>query len=233
MSFETCHSRRSFMILAAAAGAGALAACSKSDQSPDNAGTAIEILSRQHGVLRRAVAVLEEAKGGLDARMDLPPDIIAGTVEMMRLFIIGFHQQLEERRIYSVFDTADKMSGLIGVLREQHAAGSKLAEILSRLCSGFSAKDLEKRRTMGSTIHQFCRMYRAHVDREDTVLFPLVRRSMSPKAYLELSASFVKAETEFLGQNGFEETIRKLSGYENILGIGDLASFTPHEEELT
>jgi len=86
---------------------------------------------------------------------------------------------------------------------------------------------------MGSTIHLFCRMYRAHVDREDTVLFPLLRRLMVPKAYAELSATFVKAEAEFLGQNGFDETIRKLTEYENILGIGDLSSFTPHAEELS
>jgi len=201
---------------------------------PGEAGTAIEILARQHGVLRRAAAILEEIRGGMDARMDLPPEIIPGTVEIVRLFIVGHHQQMEESRIYSVFDAANnKMSGLTGVLREQHAAAARLTEILKGLCSGFSARDLEKRRTMGSTIHLFCRMYRAHVDREDTVLFPLLRRLMVPKAYAELSATFVKAEAEFLGQNGFDETIRKLTEYENILGIGDLSSFTPHAEELS
>jgi hypothetical protein len=55
---------------------------------------------------------------------------------------------------------------------------------------------------------------------------------MPPKAYAELSTAFEKAEMEFLGQNGFDDTIRKLTEYENILGIGDLAAFTPHAEEL-
>jgi hemerythrin-like domain-containing protein len=233
MSFENSLSRRSFIALAGAAGAGVLAACSQSGQSQGDAATAIEILDRQHGVLRRSLAILEEIRGGMDARMDLPPEIIAGTVEIVRLFIVGHHQQMEESRIYSVFDAANKMSGLTGVLREQHAAASRLTEILKGLCPGFSARDLEKRRTMGSTLHQFCRMYRAHADREDTVLFPLLRRSMLPKAYAELSAAFEKAETEFLGPKGFDETIRKLAGYENVLGIGDLSSFTPHSEELS
>ncbi len=234
MSFEKPISRRSFISLAGATGAGVLTACSQSGRSQGDAGTAIEILARQHGVLYRAVAILEEIKGGVDARMDLSPEIIiGGTVEIVRLFIVGHHQQMEEDRIYSVFSTANKMNGLIGVLREQHAAGSRLTEILKGLCSGFSARDLEKRRTMVSTIHQFCRMYRAHADREDTVLFPVLRRLMPPKAYGELSTAFVRAEMEFLGQNGFDETIRKLNDYENILGIGDLASFTPHAEELS
>jgi hemerythrin-like domain-containing protein len=232
MCFESSLSRRGFIALAGASGAGVLAACSRSGQPGKDAETAIEILARQHGVLLRTLAILEEIRGGMDARMDLPPEIIAGSVEILRLFIVGHHQQLEESRVYPVFETANRMSGLIGVLREQHAAASRLTDMLKGYCSGFSARDLEKRRTMGSGIHLLCRMYRAHADREDTVILPLLRRSMPPQAYAELGSTFVKAETDFLGQDGFGETIRKLTEYENILGIGDLASFTPRAEEL-
>jgi len=226
-------SRRSFIALAGATGAGVLAGCSKSGQPEGEGETAIEIVARQHGVLYRAVAVLEEIMGAMDARMDLPPEIIGGTVEIVRLFIVDHHQQLEEKFIYPVFDAAGKMNALVGVLREQHAAGSQLIGTLKGLCVEFSAKDLEKRRTMGSAIHQFSRMYRAHADREDTALFPLLRPIMLPKAYAELSSACQKAESEFQGENGFEETIRKLTDYENILGIGDLATFTPHAEDLS
>jgi len=227
-------SRRSVIALAGAAGAGVLAGCSntKPDQPGENAGTAIEILARQHGVIYRAVAILEEVRGGMDARMDPPPEIIGGTVEILRLFVANHHQQMEEKLVYPVFDAAGKMSGLVEVLREQHAAGSRLTYILRDLCGGFSARDLEKRRTMGGAIHMFSRMYRAHAEWEDTALFPLLRRTMPPKSYTEMSSALQRAETEFLGQTGFDETIRKLAGYENILGIGDLASFTPHPEDL-
>ena len=60
-------SRRSFMALTGATGAGVLAGCSKPGQPPGDAETAIEILARQHGVIYRAVAILEEIKGGMDA----------------------------------------------------------------------------------------------------------------------------------------------------------------------
>ena len=226
-------SRRSFIALAGATGAGVLAGCSKPAQPEGDTETAIEIVARQHGVLCRAVAILEEIRGGMDARMDLPPEIIGGTVEIVRLFIVDHHQQMEEKFIYPVFDAAGKMSALVGVLREQHAAGSQLIGILKGLYTEFSARDLEKRRTMGSAIHQFSRMYRAHADREDTALFPLLHRITPPKAYAELSSAFRKAEIDFTGQSGFEETIRKLTDYENILGIGDLATFTPRVEELS
>jgi hemerythrin-like domain-containing protein len=232
MFYKNQLSRRSFIALAGATGAGVLAGCSKPDKPPEDPTTAIEILARQHGVICRAVAILEEIKGGMDAWMDLPPEVIGGTVEMVHLFVIAHHQQLEEKHVYPVFDVDKKVSGLVGVLREQHTAASQLIEILRGLCRGFSVKDLEKRRAMASAIHMFCRMYRAHAAREDTALFTLLRPMMTPKAYAELSSGILRAEAEFLGQNGFDETIRKLTDYENILGIGDLASFTPNPEEL-
>ncbi len=233
MFSKTPLSRRSFIAVAGATGAGVLAGCSKPGKPPEDAATAIEILARQHGVICRAVAILEEIKGGMDARMDLPPEMIGGTVEIVRMFVIAHHQQMEEKHIYPVFDAAGKMSGVVGVLRAQHAAAAQLIEILRGLYREFSVKDLEKRRAMGSAIHLFSRMYRAHVVREDTALLPLLRRIMTPKAYGELSSGTQRAEAEFLGQNGFDETIRKFTDYENILGIGDLASYTPSPEELS
>jgi hemerythrin-like domain-containing protein len=226
-------SRRSLIVMAGAAGAGLfITGCTGSSKSHAPTATAVEILDRDHGILCRTICILEEARGGMDARMDLPPEIIQGTVELIGRFVVMHHQKLEEKYIFPVFDAANKMSGLVGVLREQHAAGAQLTDTLRQLASGFSAKDLEKRRTLDSAIHQFSRMYRAHSNREDTMLFPLVRQVVTPQAYADLNSAFEKEDGEALGKNGFDEIIQKLSNYENMLGIGDLAAFTPRTDDL-
>jgi len=230
MSFPVPISRRKFIVLAAGACI-AVSGCSNSKPEAET-GTAIELLDRQHGVLCRAISILEEIRGGMDARMDLPPEIIQGTIETMRRIIVDYHQKLEEKYIYTAFDSAKKMGGLIGILREQHDAGSQLTGVLGQLAAGFSVKDLERRRTLGSAIHQFSRMYRAHADREDTLLFPVLRQVVSPAVYEEMSGAIRKDEALFLGSNGFDEAIQKLASYEEILGIGDLAAFTPQVEDL-
>jgi hemerythrin-like domain-containing protein len=224
-------SRRGFLVLA---GAGIVAGCSSGPVTPQGeASTAIEILDRQHGLLERAIAILEEIRGGMDARMDLPPEIITETAGIIRRSGVDYHQKMEDKYIFPALDAAKKMGGLIGVLREQHEAGARLIEVIKGLSVGFSAKDLEKRRTMSSAIHHFSRMYRAHTDREETLIFPLVRQVTAPKAFTEMNAAFQKAEKELQGQDRFEETIQKISGYENTLGIGDLAAFTPRVDELS
>ena len=226
-------SRRRLLGMAGAAGAGLLiTGCTGSNKPSAATATAIEILDRHHGLLYRAISILEEVRGGMDARMDLPPEIIQGTVELVRRFVVDHHQKLEEKYIFPAFDAANKMSGFIGVLREQHAAGAQVTDLLKQLAAGFSAKDLEKRRTMGIAIHQFSRMYRAHSNREDTMLCPLIYQVVTPKRYGELNVAFEKEDGEALGKNGFEELIQKLANYENMLGIGDLAAFTPRMEEL-
>jgi hemerythrin-like domain-containing protein len=146
--------------------------------------------------------------------------------------MVDHHQKLEETHIFPAFDAANKMGGLVGVLREQHAAGAQLTGTLKQLAAGFSTKDLEKRRILGSAIHQFGRMYRAHSNREDTMLFPLVRGLITPRAYADLSSAVEKADGAVPANNGFDELIRKLANYENMLGIGDLAALTPRADEL-
>lgn len=224
-------SRRHFLVFAGAAGAGlSLAGCSDSDRRSEP-GTAIELLDRQHGVLRRAIAIMEEVRGGMDARMDLPPEILQGTIEVLRQHV-DFHHAMEEKYIYPVFSSANKMSGLIGVLREQHAAGAQLVEFLRQLAADFSAKDLEKRRTLGSAVHHFGRMYRAHSDREDTVLFPTLHSLVTAGEYAKFGKSLLDEEAKLLGRDNFAETVQKLAGIEDILGMGDLSAFTPRIEEL-
>ncbi len=231
MSFKMPISRRSFICLAgAAAGSAAAVGCSGSDRSKKP--TAVEFLDRQHGVLCRAVSILEEIKGGMDARMDLPPELMQGTLDVVEKIVLQCHQKLEEKYIYPAFESANKMGGLVGVLREQHGAGAQLTQILRRLAEESSARDLEKRRTLSAAIHQFGRMYRAHSHREDTVLFPAIHEVVTPKAYEKLNRSLQSEGGGMLGEGGFGEAVQKLAGIEEALGIGDLAAFTPRIDDL-
>lgn len=224
-------SRRKFIQLGAAAGA-CLAANGCGGNGKIEAGTAAEYLEKQHGVLRRALFILDEVKGAMDARMDLPPEIIKGSVEVVRRIVVDYHQKMEEKYIYPLFESAKKMGGLVGVLREQHEAGAQVTEILGQLAADFSVKDLEKRRTMQHALHQFSRMYRVHADREDTLLIPALSQVVGPADFAKLNETFRKEDMRVLGQNGFDEAVGKLEGFENTLGIGDLAAFTPRMEEL-
>ena len=232
-------SRRNFLILAGAAGAGLAEGCSKSGSAPetvrsvDYPGSAIELLERQHGVTRRALAVMNKIKDAINAQMDIPPETIGGVVEIVTSFMINCHQLMEEKFVFPAFGPSPKTADLIAVLRQQHAATLKLTDILKPLCANFSPKDQEVRRKTANMLHLMARMSQAHASWEDTALYPLLHSVIPAKAYEQLTFDLQGAETQFLGQRGFDETLQKIAGYEKSLGIGDLASFTPKPEELS
>ena len=226
-------SRRRFFQTAGALSAALLAgACSRGSQSKEPRNTAVEILGMGHGVLRRVLFVLEEAKGGLDARMDVSPEGITGSVEILRKFVIGYHQVVEEQYYYPLFEQAGKMKEIVSVLRAQHKAGKDLVDIMGKMALQPSLKDLDARRTLGLAIHKLSRMYRAHAAWEDTVLNPALFEAADAARIQSLNSEVRKADRSSLGEQGYHEILRMLSQLETSLGIGELSSFTPNLEEF-
>jgi hypothetical protein len=70
-------------------------------------------------------------------------------------------------------------------------------------------------------------MYRPHEAREDTVLFPALRRVVSAHEYASLGEDFERKEHELFGKEGFEGIVEKVARIEKELGIYDLEKFTP------
>ncbi|MDA8305629.1 MAG: hemerythrin domain-containing protein [Deltaproteobacteria bacterium] len=226
-------SRRNFLVLAGASGAGLLEGCSKSRRPVETTYTAIEILERQHGINRRALAILDTIKNEINAQMDISPEIAGGAVGVIETFMIKCHQLMEEKFVFPAFAGTQKTADLIAVLRKQHDAASKLTGILKPLCVNFSQNDEEKRRETVKMIHLLTRMSQAHESWEDTTLFPLLRVVDPGKSYARLSSEVQAAETNLIGRDGLDETLQKIASYENGLGIGNLASFTPTPEDLS
>jgi hemerythrin-like domain-containing protein len=77
-------------------------------------------------------------------------------------------------------------------------------------------------------MRQFVRMYEPHEAREDTVLFPALRRIVTRNEYDALGEDFEKKEHELFGKDGFEAMVEKVASIEKVLGIDDLSQFTPH-----
>lgn len=66
-----------------------------------------------------------------------------------------------------------------------------------------------------------------HEAREDTVLFPAFRQIVSPHEYDALGEQFEKKEHQLFGEEGFEKNVEEVAALETMLGIHDLAQFTP------
>jgi hemerythrin-like domain-containing protein len=232
--------RRSFLV-GSAAGAGVLAAaCAGSNAKPKTGGdehgeagekeeevTPAEDLMREHGALNRILLVYEEAARRLDAATPLPIDRLANAAQLVRSFIEGYHEKLEEDFLFPRFVKANKLVDLVGVLRAQHVAGRALTESILASSTVAAAQLEDQRKKLAGALRSFARMYRPHEAREDTVLFPALSSIIDHNELHELGEQFEEKEHALFGKEGFEGVVAQIAAIEQAFGIYDLAQFTP------
>jgi hemerythrin-like domain-containing protein len=182
-----------------------------------------EDLMREHGVLRRILLIYDHYKTRLIAGDQMPLIFLSESAGIIREFIEGYHEKLEEDFLFPRFVSKDPLKGLVDVLKAQHKAGRTLTGKIESIIkdSPGSGEDLVHLLTL------FTAMYRPHAAREDSVLFPAFRSIVSADEYESLGEKFEDEEHKLFGIEGFEGIVEKVSNIEKQLGIYDLASFTP------
>ena len=212
--------RRSFVISAAAGGL--LVACHRSndDEGGDEV-TPVEDLMREHGVLRRVMYLYDEAAARIDSHRQVPLDAVVGAATIIRRVIEDYHEKLEEQLLFPRFEAAGKLVPLTTTLRRQHQVGRQITDDILLRANG------PDRPRLAEALRRFNHMYRAHADREDTVLFPAVRKLVGRHAYDEMGDQFEDKERDMLGEGGFEHAVADVARLEQIFGVADLAALTP------
>ncbi len=231
MNEDEGNDRRDLLRRITLAGAGlALAAANplRGDRKEEEEQVApAEDLMREHGVLNRILLVYEECLRRLSlARPDLPPGAVADAARIIRGFIEDYHEKLEEDYLFPRFEKARRELDLVKVLRDQHRAGRRLTEETLQLAAGTIAASADRER-LGTALRKFIAMYRPHEAREDTVLFPAIRKIVTAHEYAALGEEFEKKEHRLFGEEGFEKMVEKVAAIEKRLGIYELSKFTP------
>lgn len=186
-----------------------------------------EDLMREHGVLKRVLLVYEEAVRRIDGKKDFPVDAVKNGAEIMRTFIEDYHEKLEEDYLFPRFEKAGTLADLTKVLREQHQAGRRVTDQITRLATAQTLKNPSSSMRLKDLMRQFVRMYEPHEAREDTVLFPALRSVVSKNEFDALGEDFEKKEHQLFGEEGFEKMVERVATIEKSMGIYDLAQFTP------
>jgi len=230
MQWEKRKFLKNFMGLAVGAGitsAGPEHMLARRDEPEEDVAPA-EDLMREHGVLNRILLIYEfYEKRLLGPKFDLDPSPLRESAEIIRDFIEGYHEKLEEDHLFPRFEKANKLADLTATLRAQHKAGRMLTARLLGNGGPKSWKSSEERSSGAKTLTEFIRMYRPHEAREDTVLFPALRSIISAHEYAALGEDFEDLEHKLFGKEGFEGVVVRVGDLEKKIGIYELSQFTP------
>jgi hemerythrin-like domain-containing protein len=196
------------------------------EKKPDEDVGPVEDLMREHGVLRRALIVYREAAIRLRRHSDVPPDALKKTALLFRVFGEDYHERkVEEAFVLPAVKRAGGPAGaLADVLVAQHQRGREINDYVIAVTS--APKVGAKAEVLADVLESFARMYESHAAREDTIVFPAWKKTMSAKALDELGEKFEAIEHEQLGKNGFEDAVEQMAEIEGMLGLTDLGLLT-------
>ena len=215
--------------LTVAAPALVLAGCKGGDEKKGEGGeaevTANEDLMREHGVLRRILVAYREVAPKLAAGAPVNAAALGAAASLFRTFGEHYHEQLlEEQHIFPIVRKAGGEAGkLANTLVAQHARGREINDFIIARTNGGKTSEGP---AMAKAMTAFARMYEAHAEREDTIVFPAFKKAVGPKDYDALGDQFEEIERKTFGGDGFDIAMTKIGEIEHALGLTDLAAFT-------
>jgi hemerythrin-like domain-containing protein len=214
-----------FGTLAGAAGISLISSCKK--EAEEDEISPVEDLMREHGVLNRIIMIYDHCRAKLVNKEELQVDALTNSAHIIRSFVEDYHEKLEEKYIFPRFVNSNKLVDLVQTLYIQHHAGRILTDQILNLANANSLKNPDDTLKLINLLDTFNRMYRPHEAREDTVLFPNLRKIVSRNEYDSMGEDFEDQEHRLFGADGFEGIVDKVAGIEKQLGIYDISTFTP------
>jgi hemerythrin-like domain-containing protein len=201
---------------------------SSKDEEKEGEVTATEDLMREHGVLRRALLVYTAVAGKLRSQASaVAPDALQKTARLFKAFGEDYHEKkLEEQFIFpAVKQAGGEAASYTDVLVAQHNRGREITDYIIAVTQGakLGAANAEP---LAKAMESFVLMYQHHAAREDTIIFPAWKETMSEKQLDEMGDKFEEIEKAQFGGDGYEDAVKQIAAIESSLGLTDIAQFT-------
>ena len=151
-----------------------------------------EILSAEHRVIERVLTCLERMADACERDQKLDADPARLAVKFFRNYADKCHHGKEEARLFPLLETrgfsAD--SGPTAVMRLEHDQGREFVGRMDRAIEAATAGRPEGVREFNDAARGFIQLLRAHIQKEEHCLFPMVDRALSEEDQAKLLKSF-------------------------------------------
>jgi hemerythrin-like domain-containing protein len=181
---------------------------------------------RGHGLAERVMLIYERSVKDWSNGEKIDLALINRAARIAQSYVSGCHELCEERYLFPVFREEGYLSGIVDTLSSQHKAGEEVTDKILDLSSPGRIKDETHMNILITLCRSYIFMYRPHMSRETTELFPRLYDIASDGTIEDLSSKMHAAEQKLAGEKGFSGMLLDLAEIEQSLEISDLASYT-------
>jgi len=171
----------------------------------------LEILKKEHGLIRHALDIFALAQEELEMGERPPREFFEKAVEFSRTFADRFHHFKEEYLMFGLL--AEKKEGFydgeIGALRYQHERGRKCVDGVENSLEGYAQHDAIATTMLLENLAAYIALLKLHIYIEDQIFFRMVEKDLSEEEDRMLLEQF-RHEEKRIGSEDFFENSRKL-----------------------
>jgi hemerythrin-like domain-containing protein len=186
-----------------------------------------ERLMRGHAVLARVLLIYEAGLRRIGQGEDIDPLVLSRAAEICRRFVHQHLEKMEEELVFTRFREGGRMVELVGTLAQQHAAGARLTDDI--LAKAPQVRSREPRQALEGYVQALVAMYRPHVAREATDIFPTLRHLVTAEQYAEIADEMERRERQAVGAEGLTTIAKQVADVEGVIGLRNIDVFTPKD----
>ena len=180
-----------------------------------------KILTDEHRVIEVVLDVLERITDQAKNESRLDRESAEQAVDFIRHFADECHHGKEETHLFTamVKKGLPREGGPVGQMVHEHEQGRAFVRGMAENIAAASTGDAEALRAYSASAHGYVQLLRAHIQKEDRILFPLADRVFDETDQETLLANFAKVESEHMGEGTHDKYLRIAEALADRYGV--------------
>jgi hemerythrin-like domain-containing protein len=168
--------------------------------------TATSVLRKEHDAILKMLDATEEAARRIESGQIVAPETLEGLLEFFRLFADRCHHGKEEDLLFPLLESRGlpRHGGPTGVMLREHDQGRTLIGQMVEAVEASKAGDHAAPACWAEAARAYAELLRAHIAKENNILFVMAENMLSPEEQSNLAAEFEKLEVEKMGAGTHE-----------------------------
>jgi hemerythrin-like domain-containing protein len=165
-----------------------------------------EILMHEHTIVLKMLEGAERLVQAFESTHQVDAGRVEKIVDFSRNFTDGCHHAKEEKHFFTRLQERgmSKEQGPIAVMLHEHSIGRELIHRLEQALNDHKLGKIDAAGKIVQTLRQYIELLRAHIAKENNVLFPMSDRYLTPDDQSDLEKAFDKLEEQETGEGEHE-----------------------------
>ena len=179
---------------------------------------ATEILKHEHQAILLVIGAAEKEVDHIEKTGQIHTQTVREMADFFKNFLDRCHHGKEEKHLFAMMHErgVSMKTGPLDMMLHEHEQGRAFVRAVAEVVAGKTVPDAAAIRKAKENLAAYAQLLRAHIDKEDNVLYPMADRLLKSTADQKtLTQAFDKVESEEIGEGvhkKYHAWIEKLVG---------------------